>query len=215
MSCKQISELTGVRHDNVKRTIKTLSESGVISYPQIEFGKKSANGVVPSYYIFTGDQGERDSVIVIAQVSPQATAQLVDEWRSLKLEVIALRKHIADRDEARLGAPEMTHATEWYWLKERGVVKGHNFSNEFDMINRIVLGVTAKKYLDEHGFEPSTALRDTLTAVELEAIKTLQKLNTSLIEVSIPYQERKEKLQAFFDERFKFRMLNELLKIQG
>ncbi len=36
MTSIEISELTGKRHDNVKRTIEMLAKNGVIRHPQIE-----------------------------------------------------------------------------------------------------------------------------------------------------------------------------------
>ena len=36
MTSREIAELTGKRHDNVKRTIETLAERGVFDIPQIE-----------------------------------------------------------------------------------------------------------------------------------------------------------------------------------
>ncbi len=35
-------------------------------------------------YIFEGEQGKRDSIIVVAQLSPEFTARLVDRWRELE-----------------------------------------------------------------------------------------------------------------------------------
>lgn len=215
MTCKQISELTGVRHDSVKRTIKSLSENGVISYPQIVVGKKSANGVVPSYYIFTGDQGERDSVIVIAQVSPKATAMLVDEWRSLRLEVDALRKQLADRNAARLEAPQMVLA-----LKDNRDAMGkdtpfHIYSNDYDMINVIVLGKKAKAYKIDQGLDPKANLRDCMTAAEIHAVRVLQDMNTTLIKVGLDYHERKAKLQDYFMRTLNSLLLMEVLELQS
>lgn len=215
MSCKQISELTGVRHDSVKRTIKSLSENGFISYPQIVVGKKSANGVVPSYYIFAGDQGERDSVVVIAQVSPQATAQLVDEWRSLKLEVAALRGHLADRNAARLEAPQMAWA-----LKDNRDALGkdtpfHIYSNDYDMINVIVLGKKAKAYKADQGLAPTANLRDCMTAAEINAVKVLQEMNTTLIKIGLDYQERKAKLGAYFMRSINPMLVREVLELHS
>jgi phage regulator Rha-like protein len=43
----EIAELVEKRHDNVKRTIESLVNTGVIVQPQIEDGIKSANGVIP------------------------------------------------------------------------------------------------------------------------------------------------------------------------
>lgn len=36
MSSREIAELVSKRHDNVKRTIETLVERGVITCPQVE-----------------------------------------------------------------------------------------------------------------------------------------------------------------------------------
>lgn len=80
MTSREMADLTEKRHDNVKRTIDSLAESGVISRPQIEAGEKSANGVVETLYRI----GKRDSYIIVAQMSPEMTARLVDRWQELE-----------------------------------------------------------------------------------------------------------------------------------
>jgi len=80
MSSREIADLTGKRHDNVKRTIETLIEKAVISHPQIEDGPKSANGVVEKLYLLC----KRDSLIVVAQLCPEFTACIVDRWQYLE-----------------------------------------------------------------------------------------------------------------------------------
>jgi len=80
MTSREIAELVEKRHDNVKRTVSELANSGVISYPQIEDGKKSANGVIETVYLLE----KRDSFIVVAQLSPAFTARLVDRWQELE-----------------------------------------------------------------------------------------------------------------------------------
>lgn len=215
MTCKQISELTGIRHDSVKRTIKKLSETGVISHPQIVDGKKSANGVTPSYYIFTGDQGERDSLVVIAQVSPKATAMLVDEWRSLRLQVDALRKQLADRNAARLQAPDMSLALKEIREAQGKPTPSHVYSNDYDMINIIVLGKKAKAYKIDQGLDPKANLRDCMTAAEIHAVKVLQDMNTTLIKVGLDYHDRKAKLQDYFMRSLNSLLVMEVLELQS
>jgi len=92
MTSLEIAELVEKRHDNVKRTIETLVNSGVIVQPQIEDGIKSANGIIPKLYVFEGDQGERDTTIIVAQLSPQFLGQVVDQWRFLKQQVLEMNK---------------------------------------------------------------------------------------------------------------------------
>ncbi|HHH3096120.1 TPA: Rha family transcriptional regulator [Escherichia coli] len=87
MTSIEIAELVGKRHDNVKRTIETLAKGGVIARPQIEVFEKINNlGLRRSVeaYVFEGEQGKRDSIIVVAQLSPEFTARLVDRWRELE-----------------------------------------------------------------------------------------------------------------------------------
>ena len=85
MTSIEIAELVGKRPDNVKRTIEHLAERGVISFPQIE--EKPTAGRPASYYVFEGEQGKRDSIVVVAQLSPEFTARLVDRWRELEEQV--------------------------------------------------------------------------------------------------------------------------------
>lgn len=82
MTSLEIAELVESRHDNVKRTIESLVSKGVIAFPQTE--EKPTAGRPVSYYVFEGEKGKRDSIIVVAQLSPEFTARLVDRWQELE-----------------------------------------------------------------------------------------------------------------------------------
>lgn len=87
MTSLEISELTGSRHDSVKRTIERLAERGVIqSPPLVEIENKQSLGPrnKTMAYVFTGKQGKRDSLIVVAQLCPEFTARIVDRWQELE-----------------------------------------------------------------------------------------------------------------------------------
>ncbi|RLL29052.1 phage antirepressor protein [Acinetobacter cumulans] len=92
MTSLEIAELVEKRHDNVKRTIENLVNANIISHPQIEDGIKSANGVIPKVYVFTGEKGKRDSIIVVAQLCPEFTARLVDRWQELEAQAYQPQK---------------------------------------------------------------------------------------------------------------------------
>lgn len=90
MTSLEIAELVEKRHDNVKRTIESLVNTGVIVQPQIEDEQsKDAMGRnrTTQVYIFTGEQGKRDSIIIVAQLCPEFTARLVDRWQELEAQV--------------------------------------------------------------------------------------------------------------------------------
>ncbi len=86
MSSREIAELLGNRHDNVKRTIETLSGNGVIVRPQTEDepGVDSMGRPRPvKVYLLD----KRSSLIVVAQLSPEFTARVVDRWQELEEQV--------------------------------------------------------------------------------------------------------------------------------
>ena len=83
MTSREIAELVDSRHDSVKRTIERLVAQGVIeSPPLVDF--KNINNVAGQEYVFSGEQGKRSSIIVVAQLSPEFTARLVDRWQELE-----------------------------------------------------------------------------------------------------------------------------------
>lgn len=83
MSSREIAEMVKKRHDSVKRTIENLAGKGVIQLPQpVEV--KNHLGQTVAEYVFSGEQGKRDSIIVVAQLSPEFTARLVDRWQELE-----------------------------------------------------------------------------------------------------------------------------------
>ncbi len=87
MTSLEIAELVEKRHDNVKRTIEMLVSQSVIVSPQIEdeqFIDKLGRTRTTQIYVFAGEQGKRDSIIVVAQLCPEFTARLVDRWYELE-----------------------------------------------------------------------------------------------------------------------------------
>ena len=93
MTSKEIAELVEKRHSNVKRTIETLTEKGLISKPQIEFSEEINNlghKVKREHYVFDADH-KRDTYVVVAQLSPEFTARIVDRWQELESGKSSLR----------------------------------------------------------------------------------------------------------------------------
>jgi phage regulator Rha-like protein len=82
MSSRDLAELVEKRHDSVKRTVETLANKGVIGVPQIVEYLDSLGRPAKQYLI-----GQRDSYVVVAQLSPGFTARLVDRWQELERQV--------------------------------------------------------------------------------------------------------------------------------
>ena len=91
----QISEMLDVRHDKVKQSIKRLStdkrgRKSVIALPPMGSVQTKANNreYTTSVYVFAGEQGRIDSIIVVAQLSPEFTAALVKRWDELEKQAV-------------------------------------------------------------------------------------------------------------------------------
>lgn len=81
MTSQEMAELTEKRHDSVKRTIDFLAKKGLIELPhRVEVSNAgSGPAKVTEYRI-----GKRDSYVVVARLSPEFTARVVDRWQELE-----------------------------------------------------------------------------------------------------------------------------------
>lgn len=86
MTSLDISELVRSRHDKVKQSIERLVERGVIAQPPLVVMPKEANNRIYNVdvFVFSGEKGKRDSIVVVAQLCPEFTAALVDRWAELE-----------------------------------------------------------------------------------------------------------------------------------
>ena len=80
MSSRDIAALVGARHSDVMRSIGRLMDSGAIKGYAPAAYTHEQNGARYQEYLI----GKRDSYVVVAQLSPEFTARLVDRWQELE-----------------------------------------------------------------------------------------------------------------------------------
>ncbi len=103
MSSREMAELCEKRHDSVKRTIETLAKNGVICAPQSvdeQFNDAMGRPRTESVY----KVGKRDSYVVVAQLSPEFTARLVDRWQELETKESKPAQVKTDKGSLKLGS---------------------------------------------------------------------------------------------------------------
>lgn len=132
MTSVEIAELVGSRHDSVKRAIERIAGRGVIPFPPMV--EKPTAGRPATYYVFEGEQGKRDSIIVVAQLCPEFTARLVDRWRELEeqirkpmseIEMVAAMALEAVRQQKRITQVEekVSHVAETVEQIKKGTIR--------------------------------------------------------------------------------------------
>lgn len=153
MTSLDISELVQSRHDKVKQSVERLAERGVITLPPM--GEKATAGRPTTFYVFSGEQGKRDSIIVVAQLCPEFTAALVDRWAELenqkpaelsrmdliKLalaaeeENIALKQHVAVLEPKAEALDTIADTTNTYCIRDSAKAIG---IKESDLIKLLI-----------------------------------------------------------------------------
>ena len=79
MSSREIAELVQSKHSDVKRSAERLVAGGVLTAPLAQFDFEH-NGNVYQEYRFN----KRDSLVVVARLSPEFTAAVIDRWQELE-----------------------------------------------------------------------------------------------------------------------------------
>jgi len=79
--------------------------------------------------------------------------------------------------------------------------KHYHFSNEINMINKIVLGVTAAKYKELNGIDKKVnSIRPYLAAGQIRMVEELQRIDIGLIVANIEYGQRKAILISSYNK---------------
>lgn len=75
--------------------------------------------------------------------------------------------------------------------------KPYHYSNECDMINRIVLGMTSKQYKIAHDIPSNESIRPYLSEEQIKLLDILQKVDIGLLFSVSDYHKRKQLLESY------------------
>lgn len=148
-------------------------------------------------------------------LSPSFHLKVIRAFDALANGRIEDAKRIAARHTARLEAPHLTEA-----IKHSREVKGkavahYHFSNEFDLINRVALGKSAKEYRLAHNIPSDAPIREHLSLLEIKCIEALQRANTTLIDLGYSYEARKAELHKLYVLRHAVGLLAEVKRLES
>lgn len=181
-----------VRHSDFLVKVEKVLKGGERNFSSSY--RSSQNKELPMYRF-----PKRESCLMAMSYSYELQAAVYDRWEQLEKERQAAidqeKSRVYHRELARLQCPEMTAALEHDRSQRGKETQWHHYATEFDMINRIVLGVTAKKFRINHGLGEKTLIRDYMPAHQVESIRRLQQYNATMMELGFSYEERKAKLE--------------------
>lgn len=124
-------------------------------------------------------------------------------WLS-PLFAVSLGRYIKQRLSEERTRQQTRLAARTGYLPMSKAVKGahdpaefYHFSTEANMLNVIVLGVSSKQFKAIHNVDN---VRDALSSTQIKWIDKLQRINTGLIEVGMPYKVRKAMLTDCYND---------------
>ena len=192
-SSLQVAETFNKRHDHVMRDIENkILGVAPKDFTAPNFGEtkiKDSNGRMNKCYMMTRDAF---SLVVMGFTGAKAM--------QFKVAYISrfnrMEDFIKSLYTAKMEHPAFAEAV----MLAHDEPKHYHFSNEADMINRIVLGASAKDYREARGIEKGASIRPYLDSFEISAVEKLQRADIGLLLARHVFQERKEILGRLFDQ---------------
>jgi Rha family phage regulatory protein len=195
VSSRKVAEVFEMRHDNVLRTIDNALETVDDFAPQ--FG--GANFLKSDYrdrgkkypeYLLTKDGFTYVAMGFTGSKAAQFKLAYINQFNHMQ-------SQLELRDQTRLDFPKLTDALKQYTTDP----KPYHYSNECNMINRIVLGVTAKEFKAMNNINPKqNAVRDYLSQEQIYLMKEMQAACIVMIRAGMEYAQRKQKLIEMRDQ---------------
>lgn len=192
----QIAETFNKRHDNVLRDIYKITQpkSGLSEqFIKLNFEESS----------YKNNQNKKQPMFLLTKNGFAILTMGFTGAKAMKFKELYIRKFeemeefIKSLQTAKLEFPEFTDAI----MNAHEEPKNYHFSNEINMINKIVLGQNAKQFKEERGLDKSVnSIRPYLTQKQIKEIEALQKFDIGLVTMEPDYQKRKELLTNYFDK---------------
>ena len=188
VSSRYIAQVFGKRHDNLLSTIRNLacsSEFRLLNFKESCY--KNEQGKRQPEFLLTRDGF---SILIMGFTGKKAMAfkeAYINRFNQME-------SFIRNLLEAKTDFPEFTDAI----MAAHEEPKSYHFSNELDMINRIVLGMSAKKFRETRGIEKGKSIRPYLAPEQAEAIKSLQRIDIGLVLAVQDFQQRKAILESHY-----------------
>lgn len=191
MSSREIAKLTGKKHKNVLADIDKM-----IRGLDIQSAKISADYTDNKNRTYRCYNLDKDlTLTLVSGYEVKLRYAIVKRWSELERYLAAKSPDWSlERLVSKLGYKSMCDAIKA--SKENPAT--YDYSNNADLINRIILGMSAKQYKELNELGRKDAIRDKLEAHIIFAYSRLQFENERLIIEGVGFQARKEKLKAHY-----------------
>lgn len=188
---RKIAKVFEKRHDNVLVDIRKIMSDDEFSLLNFKESNYKLRGKTYPEYILTKD----GFTLLVMGYSGEKAMKFKKEYIQKFNEMAEFIKSL---QTAKLEFPAFTNAI----MLAHEEPKHYHFSNELNMINKIVLGMTARQFKDSLGldYKKVKSIRTYLNTEQIKAIEELQRVDIGLIVVIKDFQQRKSILSSYFNK---------------
>ena len=183
---RYIAKIFDMHHKHILQAIDNLLKKQGLSdeFSRTNFRPSNYNTRGKTYRCYNLT---RDGFVMLVMGFTSKKATRFKEWYINKFN--EMEQQLTILLQARVECPDLTDA-----LKDLNSDNKFIYSNEFNMINKMVLGLSTKDFRELHGVKKGESIRPYLTKQQIELIQKLQKYDSVLVELVPSYKERKIKL---------------------
>lgn len=204
--CKSntVANLFEKRHDHVLRDIREIIKncSKEFSLPNFEESTYKVRGKEYPCYNLTKDGFTMLAMGFTGEKATQFKELYINKFNEME-------RIITSQLMAKLEFKDLTDNIQLAHEEP----KNYHFSNELNMINKIVLGVNAKQFRELKGLEKGVSIRPYLTESQIKDILLLQRIDTGLVLAIPDYYERQKMLKDLYNKKLK--KLEEKNQLEG
>ena len=194
--CKSnlVAEIFDKRHDNILRDIRELIENCSKEFSFLNF-EESAYKVrgkdYPCYNL------SKDGFTMLAM---GFTGEKAVQFKELYINKFnEMERLLTSQYLAKMEFKDLTDNIKLAHEEP----KSYHYSNEVNMINKIVLGMNAKQFREVNNIEEKSSIRPYLTEKQINDILMLQRIDTGLVLAVPDYYERQKMLNDLHNKKLK------------
>jgi Rha family phage regulatory protein len=195
-SSRQVADEFNKSHDDVLKSIRILIES----LGELSESEWQTNFILVEY---RNSRNQRQPEYMLTKKAFTLLAVGFSGKKALKFKIRyidrfeKMEQFIKSLLATKMEFPDFTAAI----MDAHEEPKNHHFSNEINMIYRIVLGFDAREFREQNGIEKGAVIKPYLTLNQIKSVEVLQRIDIGLI-VAIPdFHERKRILAIQYNRR--------------
>ena len=191
VSSRTLSDIFDKRHDHVLRDIESIISNADTKWTAPNFGLskyKDASGKSNREYLLT-----RKAFTLVAM---GFTGKKAIDFKTRYIDAFeGMSELIFTRLNSKQGYKEMSKS-----IHDHIGNSQKYYIREANMVNRIVLGMSAKNFREVNGVESGEPIRDAVVSERLGLLDKAQRLNAELINAGIGFDNRKSVIAANYKD---------------